>query len=224
MTETQAAFLRDVYRVCRPEVERIPEIESCGSTSAEELNAFADRRGLAVSFGPFGQNEAAAVSVLDLFITWTAPGKPTRLVTHDRRRFPAVRHPASQVKFRRAASHPAPIAEIGTVSGDTVYLTPLASAGSDLVALARRLTDDSAAGGRFSGVVFPMVDLEVKHELDVVVGLTTRRWTAGLCESGRPTTVEPQDERARCPRRGLGDFVAQHRHCGAAAATGLRDR
>lgn len=30
-TETQAAFLRDVYGVCRPEVERIPEIESCGS-------------------------------------------------------------------------------------------------------------------------------------------------------------------------------------------------
>src|SRR5262245_21664700 len=71
-TESQAAFIRDVYTVCRPEVDRIPEIESCGVT------------------------------------------------------------------------------------------------------LARRLTDDSAACARFAGVVFPMVDFQVKCDLDVVVGLVTQ--------------------------------------------------
>jgi Serpin (serine protease inhibitor) len=182
-TTTQAAFLRHVYAVCRPEVERIPEIESCGSTSAEELNAFAARRHLAVSFGPFGPNDAGAVSVLDLLITWTAPGQATRVVTRDRRRFPAVRLPASQVKFRRASFHPAPIAVIGTGSGETVYLTPLPAPGSDLVALAQRLTDDSATGGRFAGVVFPMVDLEVKHDLDGIMGLTTQ------AADGRPIQI-----------------------------------
>jgi len=181
--ETQAVFLREVYEVCRPEVKRIPEIESCGSTSAEELNAFAVRRGLAVFFGPFGSSDAGAVSVLDLLITWTAPGQPTRIITRDRRRFPAVWLPASQVKFRRAASHPAPIAVIGTLSGDVVYLTPLASAGSDLVALARRLTDDSSTGGRFAGLVFPMVDLTLEHDLDVGVGLNTR------AADGRPVQI-----------------------------------
>jgi len=91
--ETQAAFLRDVYAVCRPEVSRIPEIESCGSTSTEELNAFATRRGLSVVFEPLGQDEAGAVSVLDLLVTWTAPGEPTRIITRGRRQFPAVRLP-----------------------------------------------------------------------------------------------------------------------------------
>src|SRR5215470_3508915 len=108
-TETQAAFLREVYAVCRPEVKRIPEIESCGSTNAVELNAFATRRGLAVSFEQFGPDAAGALSVLDLRIAWTAPGYPTTVVTHDQHQFPAVRLPESQVTFRRAPSHPAPI-------------------------------------------------------------------------------------------------------------------
>src|SRR5262249_32867176 len=155
-------------------VERIPEIESCGSTSAEELNAFAARRGLAISFRPLGPDEAAAVSVLDLLVTWTTPGTPTMVVTRDQRHFPAVGLPSSQVEFRRAPCHPAPIAIVSTVGGDAVYLTPLESGGSHLVSLARRLTDDSAADGRFAGVVFPMVDLEVKHDLDGVVGLRTQ--------------------------------------------------
>jgi len=173
-TEAQAAFLRDVYAGCRSEVKRIPEIESCGSTSAGELNAFAARRGLAVSFGPFGSDDAGAVSVLDLLVTWTVPGHPTIVITRDQHQFPAVRLPSSQVEFRRAAFHPAPIANIGTLSGDEVYITPLASSDSDLVALARRLTDDSAPGGDFAGVVFPMVDLIENRNLDVAAGLMTR--------------------------------------------------
>src|SRR5262249_35481675 len=119
-------------------------------------------------------DEAAAVSVLDLLVTWTTPGTPTMVVTRDQRHFPAVRLPSSQVEFRRAPCHPAPIAIVSTVGGDAVYLTPLESRGSHLVSLARRLTDDSAADGRFAGVVFPMVDLEVKHDLDGVVGLRTQ--------------------------------------------------
>jgi hypothetical protein len=181
-TETQAAFLRDVYAVCRPEVERIPEIESCGSTSAAELNAFAARRRLAVSFGPFGPNDAGAVSVLDLLVTWTTPGQPTIVITRDQRRFPAVRLPSSHVEFQQAAFHPAPIAIISTVSGDAVYLTPLASSDSDLAALARRLTDDSSPGADFAGVVFPMVDLLVNQPLDVAVGLVTRAADARLVQ------------------------------------------
>ena len=173
---------RCVHAACRPEVERIPEIENCGSTSAAELNAFAARRRLAVSFGPFGPNDAGAVSVLDLLVTWTTPGQPTRADTRDQRRFPAVRLPSSHVEFRQAASHPAPIAIISTVSGDAVYLTPLASSDSDLVALARRLTDDSSPGADFAGVVFPMVDLLVNQPLDVAVGLVTRAADARLVQ------------------------------------------
>src|SRR5215813_5266017 len=122
-TESQAIFLREVYAVCRPEVKHIPEIETCGSTNAVELNAFAARRGLAVSFEQFGPDGAGALSVLDLRIAWTAPGYPTAVVTHDQHQFPAVRLPESQVTFRRAPSHPAPIAVISTLSGDAVYLT-----------------------------------------------------------------------------------------------------
>jgi hypothetical protein len=173
-TETQAAFLRDVYAVCRPEVERIPEIESCGSTSAGELNAFAARRGSGrvlrcVRSGRSRRGQRARPSRhLDRSRSADHRHHP------DQRRFPAVRLPSSQVEFWRAASHPAPIAVLGTISGDAVYLTPLASSDSDLVALARRLTDDSAPGGRFGGVVFPMVDLMVNQTLDVAVGMMTR--------------------------------------------------
>ncbi|HKQ64397.1 MAG TPA: hypothetical protein VJZ73_05290 [Methylomirabilota bacterium] len=173
-TETQGAFLHNVYAPCRAEVERIPEIESCGSSNVEDLNDFAARRGLAVSFRPLQADEAAAVSVLDLLVTWTEPGRSSPVFTRDRHHFPGVRLPASQVTFRRAACHPAPIAIISTVTGDTVSLTPLESAGRDLVALARRLTGDSEPGERFAGVVFPMVDLEVKQDLGIVIGLATR--------------------------------------------------
>jgi len=173
-TEGQATFLREVYAVCRPEVKHIPEIESCGSTNAVELNAFAARRGLAVSFEPFGPDAAGALSVLDLRIAWTAPGYPTTVVSHDQHQFPAVRLPESQVTFRRALSHAAPIAVISTLSGDAVYLTPLAAPRSDLVALVRRLTNEFSADGDFGGVVFPMVDLGVQHDLDFIGGLATR--------------------------------------------------
>jgi hypothetical protein len=127
-----------------------------------------------VSFRPLQADEAAAVSVLDLLVTWTEPGRSSPVFTRDRHHFPGVRLPASQVTFRRAARHPAPIAIISTVTGDTFSLTPLESAGRDLVALARRLTDDSEPGDRFAGVVFPMVDLEVKQNLGIVIGLATR--------------------------------------------------
>jgi hypothetical protein len=108
---------------------------------------------------------------------------------------------ASQVEFGRAAFHPARIAVLGTISGDAVYLTPLASSDSDLVALARRLTDDSAPpGGRFGGVVFPMVDLMVSQNLDVAVGLMTR------AADTRPVTREawrnPGDLASRLSRPG----------------------
>ncbi len=187
-TASQATFLRDVYAGCRPEVKRIPEIESCGSTSSEELNAFVARRGLSMSFKPFGPDEAGAVSVLDLLVMWTAPGYPTLVVTRDQQQFPAVRLPATQVTFRLAPSHPAPIAVLGTVSGDVVYLTPLASPDSDLVAFARRLMADSAAGDPFPGVVFPMVDFKMRQDLPVVVGLTT------LAVGGRSVRVEAAEQ------------------------------
>jgi len=38
-----------------------------------------------VSFDPFGPDEAGAVSVLDLLVTWTAPGQPTIVITRDQR-------------------------------------------------------------------------------------------------------------------------------------------
>jgi len=173
-TETQATFLRDVYAACRPEVGRIAEIESYGSTSAQELNAFAARRGLSMCFPPFGADAAGAVSLLNLLVKWRVPGQRTSVVTRDRRRFPAVRLPESAVEFRRSTSHQAPIARIGTLSGDTVYLTPMASCDSDPVALAQQLTYASAERSRLAGVVSPMVDLEVSEDLHLLLGITTR--------------------------------------------------
>lgn len=189
-TETQATFLRDVYAACRPEVGRIPEIERYGSTSAEELNAFAASRGLSICFEPFGADEAGGVSLLNLLVKWTVPGQRTSVTTRDRRRFPAVRLPASAVEFRRSTSHPAPIAMIGTVSGDTVYLTPMASHDSDPVALARRLTQASLECSRFAGIVFPMVDLEVKEDLSLLLGITTR------AADGRPVSIRAAEHKS----------------------------
>lgn len=114
------------------------------------------------------------MSLLNLLVKWIVPGRRTRVTTRDRRRFPAVRLPESAVKFRRSTSHPAPIALISTVSGDTVYLTPMASRDCDPVALARLLTQASADCSRYAGIVFPMVDLEVKEDLNPLLGITLR--------------------------------------------------
>ena len=189
-TETQVTFLGDVYATCRPEVGRISEIESYGSTSAEELNAFAAGRGLPISWQPFGADEVGAVSLLDLLVKWTVPGRRTRITTRHRWSFPAVRLPASSVQFRRSTSHPAPIAMIGTVSGDTVYLTPMASRASDPVALARRLTHASADCTGFAGIVFPMVDLEVKEDLNFLLGMSTR------AADGRPARIRAAEHKS----------------------------
>ena len=189
-TETQATFLRDVYATCRPEVVRISEIESYGSTSAEELNAFAAGRGLSVSWQPFGADEAGAVSLLNLLLKWTVPGQRTRITARHRGSFPAVRLPASSVQFRRSTSHPAPIAMIGTVCGDTVYLTPMASSAFDPVALARRLTHTAAYCTDFAGIIFPMVDLEVKEDLNLLLGMTTR------AADGRPARIRAAEHKS----------------------------
>jgi hypothetical protein len=175
-TSAQAAFLRDIYAVCRPEVGRIAEIKSFSALSSAEPAAG--------SFPSLGPNEVAAVSVLDLLVSWVSPGTGTTLTTRDERRFPAVRLPASQVRFLSVASHPAPIAMIRSVSGDSAYLTPMAQPDYDLVALAQRLTNEAVPhGGRLGGLVFPKVDLASEQRLEVAIGLTTR------AADGRPVVI-----------------------------------
>ncbi|HLZ60785.1 MAG TPA: hypothetical protein VKR06_27880, partial [Ktedonosporobacter sp.] len=73
--DLQRHFLEHFFSAGRNEVGSIREIESCASSSDEEVNAFLRQHGFTIQLQPFGPGTFGVASVLDLLLKWAHKGE-----------------------------------------------------------------------------------------------------------------------------------------------------
>lgn len=174
-------FLKDVFTPTRGEVRSIPEIQSVASRSYEEINSFLRSRGFGIQLDPFQSPDFGVASVLELLLEWETKGEKTTLRNAENQSFPAVQMSSRVVTFRQIGLNEHPAVLIPTKSGDEVYLV---MEGGLLDQFAGNLREIGlhilqSAGEqrehheRFVGVMFPMVDLDVRADISWLLGTKT---------------------------------------------------
>ena len=179
----QARYLADYFAAGGGEVAKIPEMKTKASRAAAEINAFLKENGFTLEIEQLAPDQFAVASLIKVLVEWLVEGKKTT-VEHGGQQFPAVNltDKAAQVEILAAPKYGGikEIVKLPTKSGDTVYLTALNESWMtdiDLADLARGYTRNIQSGmarpfGRYEGVIFPMVDLDLTYDLDWLVGLT----------------------------------------------------
>jgi hypothetical protein len=176
INETQRRFLADFFAACRGEIEGLSEIESIASYSVDEVNAFLRERGFTIQLTPWSPPDFGVASVLNLLVEWIEAGEVTIVTADDGRQFPGVRIGDDGVRFFNVPDHPNPVAELGSKSGDHVYMTMLDQPpdGFDLIARAQQLAEHKRPSWGFGGLVFPMVNLDQKVDITWLIRMQTR--------------------------------------------------
>lgn len=197
---TQYRFLKDYFAAGGSEVAQVPEMKTKASRAAAEINAFLKENGFTLEIDELSPDQFAVASLIKVLVQWLAEGKKTT-VEYRGQQFPA----ATVKKGVEILTLPTndgirDIAKLPTKSGDMVYLTALDKpglVGFDLVKLAQGCSNAISLGlvrptGRFKGVTFPMVDLDLTYELDWLVGLI-----ALPANGGNPAVIEQAMQQSR---------------------------
>jgi Serpin (serine protease inhibitor) len=208
----QAHFLSEIFESCRDESTKLPEIESLASRSVDEINAFLRQRGFDIQLEPFSPPDFGAASILDLLVKWLQPGRET-VVGDDTHpdgflKWPPAEphYPAVQltggVCYFQSDMHPHPIAAITTKSEDVVYMTMMDDAPDDfdLITVAEELTNTSHTTDMFSGLVFPMVDLDQRVDISWLLEMATideNGIVNKIAQALQQTTLKMNEEGAR---------------------------
>lgn len=167
----QECFL-SYFETCRDEIAEIDEIESIASWSYEEVMQFLTERGFGdMKLSPFDSDHFGIASVLNILLKWRKPGGRIPIITPEGGSFDGVKIGDVGVSFFTSSSHDNVIARLVTKSKDVVFLTMLSGLeGNDdpfsiLDAIySIRATMTPCFG--YSGVHFPMVDLDQDVDVD----------------------------------------------------------
>jgi hypothetical protein len=113
--------------------------------------------------------------VLDLLVDWFRPETGTIVRGQDGKFYPAAHLGGTVSSFHQATHHRYPVAQLQTTSGDRVYMTRLDSASADfeLLQYAQQLSGSLQPIYKYSGVVFPMVDLKQEVDISWLLNLKT---------------------------------------------------
>jgi len=210
VNDQQAIFLERFFTSGRSEVQGLAEISSIASWNVEDVNRFLRERGFTIQLPSLSARAFAAASALDLVLRWTgtrtmiaSTNTTTGAEPEELRMFPAVRLGDEMVRFSRVPGHLQAIATIHTQSDDQVHMTVMDDPPDsfELVDLAVRLSRTREATNEFEGVVFPMVSLDHKVDMDWLVGLKTSG------DSGFPVGVASALQQTRFRMNELGARV-----------------
>jgi hypothetical protein len=166
---TQERFLSDFFNPCRN--EKIPEIESIASRSAEEINRFLAERGFSIALDPFQYpSDFGTASVLDVLVEWVQTGRLVS-IRADHTRFEGVH--LESVSFSKMIE--TVVARIPTKSGDDVCMAMYDDApdGMDLIDLVNKIRADAKSCSDYEGIHFPMVNLDQRVDISWMKGLST---------------------------------------------------
>ena len=184
--EKATAFLTEFFDRGRVDITNIPEMKTKASWSADDINQFLAENGFDLSIDELRPDQFAVASLIKILVAWLIEGKAA-IIQHDGQEYPAVdltkRECQVGVYGARYDEKVRLVASIPTKSGDRVYMTKLPQAPDDefeLVRMAQSLSCSIEEGrarpmsGQYKGVIFPMVDLDVTHPLEWLVGLVMK--------------------------------------------------
>eukprot|EP00047_Mylnosiga_fluctuans_P006313 m.246234 g.246234 ORF g.246234 m.246234 type:complete len:282 (-) comp14942_c0_seq1:124-969(-) len=209
-SEKQSAFLKEVFEPSRAEAKKIPEIESKASNKYEEINAFLKAKGFSIQLDPFPEQDLGTASVLKVVLDWQEAGKPQDVFLEggDSKAYPGV-FLKTGVTFEKSPAHPNPIAVIRAKNGDQVLLTvaaePLTVDALEAKAAAI-LSSSRPASSMFTGVTFPMVDLDQQPDISWLKGMTS---SAGILQQAKQQTKFAMDEIGAVVKSAVAMHVAR---------------
>ena len=210
--QKQAEFIGQFLEVCRPDLGKIKEFETIASLSEEPINAFLRDKGFDIQLDKFPvltppERAWGAASVLDLLLKWREKGEKTEITTPDKRNFPAAKMPSSGTSVFGLAAHPYPIAQVRTDSDDTVFMTVCDEELEifDLVHKAEWILDpnlciNTKPSREYEGLVFPMIDLDHKVDINWLTGMFTiddEGWLNRITQALQQTKLKMNHEGAR---------------------------
>lgn len=174
--KTQAHFLEDFLKMCRK--DNVKEIELEVSDRAEGINEFLQKKGFSIRLQPFPANTLGFASVLDLVVEWLHLGEKVLIDAKNGGRYDGVRIKKDDVSFYESTvnGYKHIVACIMTKSGDMVFITlpkePLE--GLDLIEIADDIFRNmDIFPGRYDGLRFPMVDLDITNDIGWLKGMST---------------------------------------------------
>ena len=166
--ETQKRFLKKFLHTCRD--DKVDEIDLEVSDKAEIINKFLEMKGFSIRLQPFPANTLGFASILDLVVDWLYGGEKVKIDAKNGERYDGVRIKKEGVSFYESTvnGYKHIVACIMTKSGDIVSITvpkePLE--GLDLVEMADDIFRNmDVLLGRYDGIRFPMVDLDVVNDI-----------------------------------------------------------
>lgn len=177
----QERLLSEVFPGMRPENDRIPEIDTSVSWSADDINAFLRERGMDIQLDPLGPDTFGFAAVMKVAVQWLQRGVAKAITGVDGIEYSGARLESAYVKggpsllFRRSPRHEHPIVTIRTVSSDLVHLTTFGEDVSsfDLNARVAELLPDATQIYDFEGVHFPAIDLDVQPDVSYLLEMWT---------------------------------------------------
>ncbi|MBI2633082.1 MAG: hypothetical protein HYW78_01690 [Parcubacteria group bacterium] len=174
---TQKEFLEKFFATGKDDVKNIKELETIASWSNEEINKFLSDRGFSIQLEKFSPREFGVATVLNVLVEWARKGAVTTIRPDLFHTYPGVRIPSEGAEFFQAYGHSEPIALLTTKSGDRVYLTIAGGPPPEPFSMVDYVQQLSKSKqmlyGDFDGVVFPMVHLDQRVDINWLKGMET---------------------------------------------------
>jgi hypothetical protein len=176
INDTQKRFLETVAH-CRG--NRLLEIESVASSSADEINAWLKKRGFGVALEPFSEEAFGIAAVLKMVVEWMKKGVRT-IIDRNGVKYSAVEMKSEvgdeNVLFYTSLNHDQPVVGVKTKTGERVYMTVADTLPENDINMFRAVTRIARTlrlAFDFDRVTFPMVDLDQEVDISWLQGLRT---------------------------------------------------
>lgn len=174
----QDRFLGWYYRNWKG-VETLEGLKTEASTSADVLNKFLTDNGFEPMFRQLSPGGVGAAAILDMLVQWAVEASITSLTTYDstlnRTQHSAFEIPRHGLEVFDVPGQSKPLVKLNTKEGGAVWLimADRPQHGLDLVDLAvHSLANRTSADTQWiSSVVVPMLEIDIKANLDWMLGV-----------------------------------------------------
>ena len=174
VTDQQGTFL-EMFEDLMHDVQSVPELESRADQDEKVINAWLRERGFDIQLSPNPDPQGFAVaSIFDILLNWLHAGTKTYVVDRNQNDHMGVSMKGGVAVAHMVALHPHPVVRIATKSGDTVCMSMVDDIPDDIAGLFLKIADlerVKATSYNYKGVVFPMVDMNIRNDISWISGL-----------------------------------------------------
>ncbi len=166
-------FMEGSFVIGAKDLHDLPEIESRVSYDFDLLNRFLWEKGFSIKLeNPHDPKSFGVVSIMKILEDWIESGTEGEICVEGKT-YPAVHLKGKNVTFYKSEWHKNPVVSIKTKSGDEVLLSVADSflSTDTLTGHIDRIFGSLDVCRDFSGLVFPMVDLEEEVDISWLKGL-----------------------------------------------------